>query len=419
MFDVDDPTHSDVDPSNVIDSNGDQGNDNRGSPSGGTLSATSATTDSNGEAILDFTVTKQPGDNFRIACALDQSSLNALTVTDSSSASYVSPSDAQPGNFSGGVSEMLTVWRNLWIERDSMDQPNKSYFWGYVEQSSLVVASQQTFFDAGTVFYDDDMPQTDEFEGGSVIFRNYDGNANLLSEIGPLTVSKSESGISSSSFVLNGELTAPQIASIQNAAVAQFRIWDDDQISYPKTISGGQVLINALKDAYIKPNYADTLNTRPTESFDRKLSRAAFEFNIGSSRDLISENNFWAVTVVACHEPTTGFAIVFNTDEYDPDPQGPPGGDSPVYPPGGILPWQVQYGFADGTLRENLFVVFTEVVREDLIFDIEHVFTHELGHTGLGLGHPGGDHIMNPDRAWQTDNFRPEDIDELRGITNW
>ena len=417
-FDVDDPTPSSMDSNNVIDSNGDAGNDNRGSPSSGTLSATSGVTDNNGEIVLEFTVSKQPGDNFRIAAAFSQMELNQLTVTDPSSPFFVKSDDTKPVQFSGGISEMLTVWRRLWIERDSMSQPSTTHFLGYVDQSSITTLPNRTYFAANYVFYDDDWPQTDEFEGGHVIFRNYDTNAVLIDEIGPFIVTKSESGIFGSSFVLIGELSTGQIASIQSAPVAQFRLWDDDHFSYPITLSGGQVLINALGDAYVFPQYADSFNTRPTITFDRKLSRSAFEFDVDSSRDLTSANDFWAVTVVACHEPTTGFGIFFNTDELDPDIAGPSGGDTPIYPPAGLLPWIVQYGFAEGTLNNNLFVIFCEVVRDDLL-DIAPAFTHELGHTGIGGGHPSGAHIMNPDFTWQVDNFRAEDIHTIRGIIKW
>jgi hypothetical protein len=144
----------------------------------------------------------------------------------------------------------------------------------------------------------------------------------------------------------------------------------------------------------------------------------AFEFDIGSARDITSENDFWAVTAVACHEPTTGFNLLF-TDDLDPDQIGPPGGDPPVQS-GGLL-WSVQYGFSEGTLRNNLFIIFCEVVREDSIFDMEHVFTHELGHTGRGFSvlHPSGSNIMNPEYTAQVDNFNAKDISTFRSITKW
>jgi hypothetical protein len=97
-YDVDDPSS---DP--VIDSTDTPTGDNRGlngtAASAGTLSnCTSygvnrcyATTNSQGVATADFTVTMQPGDNFRIAASTDQNYLNGVVVNgtglnDSSSA---------------------------------------------------------------------------------------------------------------------------------------------------------------------------------------------------------------------------------------------------------------------------------------------------------------------------------------------
>jgi uncharacterized repeat protein (TIGR01451 family) len=133
VFDVDDPdNHPDVDP------NGSVGDDNFGSPRTGsfpddvtinfdrpcarTVAAICKLTDANGKAKVGFQVTMQPGDNFRAAATLDESKLRLLHVGNPSTAGYVYPNDSQVDAFKpyGTVSEMLTVWRRLWIEVDSM-----------------------------------------------------------------------------------------------------------------------------------------------------------------------------------------------------------------------------------------------------------------------------------------------------------
>lgn len=104
-FDVDDPS-SDATP---VDANGSAGNDNRGVPANsfGGLSATSAQTDSNGVATVEFMTTMQPGDNFRIAASADQTYLNGLfstgiSVKDSTGA-FLPTQKAK-------ATPMLTVW---------------------------------------------------------------------------------------------------------------------------------------------------------------------------------------------------------------------------------------------------------------------------------------------------------------------
>jgi hypothetical protein len=116
-FDVDDPT---TDP--IIDTNGNQGGDNNGNVGGnsaGQLNLPSAVTNNSGVATVNFTVTRQPGDNFVIAAALEDE-IGNITVNGT---------DLMNGNVALGDcdgteticrSEMLTVWRRLHIEVDSM-----------------------------------------------------------------------------------------------------------------------------------------------------------------------------------------------------------------------------------------------------------------------------------------------------------
>ena len=127
-FDLDDPS-TDVAP---VDSNGSLGNDNRGGSGtaaqygilssvggNGTTNTVSATTDANGVASADLTVTMQPGDNFMVAASHDSTYLNGLTVNGitlkDSSGNPVGPSTSKAKE-----SSMLTVWRRVHVEVDSM-----------------------------------------------------------------------------------------------------------------------------------------------------------------------------------------------------------------------------------------------------------------------------------------------------------
>lgn len=109
-FDLDDPS-TDLSP---VDPNGHDGNDNRG---GGTGVFT-AHTDSSGIARIDFSTSKYPGDNYMIAASADQAYLNSLTVDgirlrDPGASAYLPTKQAKS-------TLMLTVWRNLHVEVDSM-----------------------------------------------------------------------------------------------------------------------------------------------------------------------------------------------------------------------------------------------------------------------------------------------------------
>lgn len=113
-YDVDDPSND----TTYIDPNGNAGDDNRGErdvngnwtpQSAGTLSAPYADTGPDGIASVEFTVTIQPGDNFVVAASTDP-------------------------NFQNGIvqSGMLTVWRRLHVEVDSMGAVQQNFVQGNI-----------------------------------------------------------------------------------------------------------------------------------------------------------------------------------------------------------------------------------------------------------------------------------------------
>jgi hypothetical protein len=121
-FDVDDP-----DTNMIIDPNGVLGNDNRGNPQAGTLSFDSTSpgtsdtivvgTDENGKASVYLTTTMQPGDNFVVAASAGSSYLESVTVN-GTGLKHIT--DGPLPNTKAKITEMLTVWRRLHIEVDSM-----------------------------------------------------------------------------------------------------------------------------------------------------------------------------------------------------------------------------------------------------------------------------------------------------------
>ncbi len=144
VYDVDDPTPRGFDQTSEVDPNGDAGGDNIGSDqqhggdfhfvSGSSVSNASTqrsgngqvyascdvTLDENNEALIEMQVSMQPGDNFRAAVAFDPSDFSAIQVTSPGTSGFLKPSGDFPVGFTGGVSQMLTVWRTLHLEFDSM-----------------------------------------------------------------------------------------------------------------------------------------------------------------------------------------------------------------------------------------------------------------------------------------------------------
>jgi hypothetical protein len=158
-FDVDDPTEDD--PDRIVDGNdgpqlqnGDDNKtlDNFGMPFPGIFAANNDTSitlnvGNDGVATLpgggevEFVVGMQPGDNYRVAMALKSEDLDGLHVHSDVAEGYVEPSDEQPSDFAGVVSPVLTIWRKLYLEIDSMaalpaSGAQKNYEEGSIETSN-------------------------------------------------------------------------------------------------------------------------------------------------------------------------------------------------------------------------------------------------------------------------------------------
>lgn len=161
-FDLDDPSTS-----AVIDTNGIAGNDNNGnglvpdSKSGEFLAAmgtncTSVTTVSNiskigceivGEsASTNYKVTMQPGDNFAVAASFSDTYRDGITLNTqdgsilNNSANQAIPLSGatNPDNVAGLRTGMLTAWRRLHIEVDSMGVAQENYVRGNVLGASTI-----------------------------------------------------------------------------------------------------------------------------------------------------------------------------------------------------------------------------------------------------------------------------------------
>ena len=129
VFDVDDPSTV-SDPGQVLDPNGDAGDDNMHPVGLGdnwghfipqAAKKITVTLDSSGEATATFRVNQQPGNNYRVAVAIKDADLNVLQVTNPGGQGFVTPDDKAVSGFNGSITPMLTVWRRLHIEVDSME----------------------------------------------------------------------------------------------------------------------------------------------------------------------------------------------------------------------------------------------------------------------------------------------------------
>ena len=132
-FDVDDWMTNDP----AVDPNGSAGDDNRGS--GASLSSTTAVTDEDGKASVVLSVSRQPGDNFRVAASAEapSSGTNSFLggLTNSGlvlSNGYNLDQDNTSASKAAVGTPLLTVWRRLHIERDTMGMVTGNYVTGTV-----------------------------------------------------------------------------------------------------------------------------------------------------------------------------------------------------------------------------------------------------------------------------------------------
>ncbi|GEM_PF-4869387 len=91
----------------------------------GILTPLMAETDSRGEVVVQLTVTGQPGDNFKVAAAVEEALLDDLAVEGleivAADGRIWPEKKAGPADPDGVVTELLTVWRRLHVEIDAME----------------------------------------------------------------------------------------------------------------------------------------------------------------------------------------------------------------------------------------------------------------------------------------------------------
>lgn len=79
----------------------------------------SGVVDANGETKFDFRVGMQPGNNYRVvASVIDDSMYSGVQIANSADPKYLGPNQSQNGG--APASPLLTVWRRLWVEQDTM-----------------------------------------------------------------------------------------------------------------------------------------------------------------------------------------------------------------------------------------------------------------------------------------------------------
>ena len=279
VFDVDDPSGN-----SAVDPNGIDGNDNRGSAS--TLAASLAT-DSTGLATLFYTVSTRPGDNYRVAATVSSKPLattdplrqkfETITTgpgTTQSPASYASTRLTELGRSyliteSGqaqGTEEpflstkLLTIWRRLHIEKDSMGVVTTNHIEGSFLRTQYSPTENYTLFELDQPAHALDV---NRFENGRLEFKE---NA-TSTPIDMVVIGNTAYGVK-----VKGKVTGLNFYS------DSFKLFDDDDFNNHGGLLNGDegeeipdvqttmlqdsddASLNVLAAAYIRPKYNLTIN---------------------------------------------------------------------------------------------------------------------------------------------------------------
>ncbi len=415
IFDVDDPfdqLNASMANVSVIDNNM-SGPDNRPPPGEAPwMPATPPVTDSNGKARVTFTVSMQPGNNYRAGGAVVSDAVTQAT------ADAINPAHNHDSDWSGysaplAWSPMLTVWRKLWIERDTMAAPD-SFDFRIVSQVTAIYATPGR---PGTTTVEIACPQAgnvdpNNYEGGKLTFANCPAGADTFGilENYPCT------DFSPYRIIVVG--TPGGCAAIGTSCA----FYDDDDplalgtLSSPRFPDGGQLLEDAFQPAYILPVYAP-VNYQTVVPFEVYLDYYEILSGLGSwnsGHQLSSATDFWCSFVVGAWEGGDNPFEV--TTDGDGDPDGAP------LVPGAIAPGQESplTGVRRPVTTEA--IVFFQALADEAahlnLTDEPHTVVHEIAHTCGDLPHKDGT-IMQEGAPASQSVFDAAQLKTLREQNPW
>jgi len=415
------------------------------------------TIDSEGVARLDngelpkLKMPHHPGDNCRVAAVLVKADgsplssgqdLSVLQVDDSTQPGYVPPSSAYPKKveFAGGLSPMLTVWRKLNIEIDSMEAvPESGPEKNFEEGTVLDVMS---ISDLSIVTVDILLTPNNRFENGFLTTEGGDYEVNSNAHYWITLLSGDEMGVTD--VVVKGTVPTTAVGKY-------FKIVDDDDryLDYiglmpplPKNGAHADIIQKTREKfapAYIQLEDANAHGWNPNQTIPFKLHAPVDTASSGSvfneAKDLTDSDAFWAFTVTFGYQPATN--ILGSVQDGDPDTEARLLGGTPK------SRWLWSYaskGFAAifvETIRDYVFrdlrsaadkekiktnVLFQKNFRNRMYNWLLGIIVHEIGHSPGGQTE-SGDHeesgIMKEEGDSIDGGFTPGTIKRFRDTKNW
>jgi len=402
------------------------GPDNRGAEPLALPWGASAQTDEDGKARVTFEVSTQPGNNYRAGASVLQDAVNqatqaqadALSVTTDGAGAFVKNGDWSGYSVPLHWSQMLTVWRKLHVEFDSMGaepetvtgrEPDwqNGFVTGVTQNVTLGITILQL---SGSL--EDNNPH--QFEGGRV----------LVPATGAVHAIYDHDN--NNSIDLSGLLTGTEIDAMTGASIV---VKDDDPDNglLPKSFSITQTIKTAYADAYVLPeSLASQYNPNTLVPFDLYLSKSDMTLGVGwnNAQDRSSEDTFWVTFVLAAYQ-AGGDVVAVDARDNDPDPLI----NNTTYPSGPYWPGP---GYEE-TIQDGWTTTGSEwesIIFRAAIVDFprqaqyeEQVVAHEIGHSagnaGTEVQHHSEGGLMSDADHQPGDRFTAQTINRFREAIKW
>jgi hypothetical protein len=437
-FDLDDPATD-----TTIDINGTAGDDNSGTPTAGQLlfangcgangASVFCPTDASGVATIVFVVTRQPGNNFAIAAGLTPAEVNAVNINGielTNGSGQMIPTSCPTQSVCR--SEMLTVWRRLHIEVDSMGNSIQNRAIG-----TIPATTKFRFGETKTVTLNPTSPATLEpnrFDGGrlyvnfrsfavtcdlsmgqtcntatTVTVRNTGAAVTLFADT-PFELYDDDDFNDNNGTALNGD-TGEDIPGPDDPAVNATSLMQPNDVLCSQTITSG---CNVFASSYVRPIYDITTDGSDNTIFQPNIE--SDDFIPDPVRDVFradfdqqateGDAEFWTIYLYGSYQQN----LDRDADPADEDgvmnPNGCPDASYGVVDDLGPIGWGAAIHMEVGRPREY--------PSNYLNRPVSHAWTaaHEVGHLFGGSHDDTG--IMTPTCTRTEYEYDPETIRRLR-----
>jgi hypothetical protein len=440
-FDVDDSTSETFDvlfgtTNPVIDINGKAGDDNLPdyltTPKNGQFwtglawgtNVFNKPAEANGRATFIFRVGMQPGNNYRAVTSINNDAMySGVQTTTPTTAKYLGPETNQTGDTP--ASPLLTVWRRLWVENDSMmaipkdPAPNlhkrndlsSDILNPTIQQATLNLLGTDTIFLIQPI---SDASSFSNLENGRIV-------------LGSTSYPTTGTGVP-----LEDHLVSIAGNHLNGSIGATFRLYDDDDFGLNhEPLPRNNLVDTIIKNEY-KIGFIDVVNAANFEGIDYNPDKtinfiqnhptATSVFDPThlvweDSKNLSDQQGLWVGNLVAGYQ---------NTHDDDADPASETGSEGLT--PGFTRRFSVVYvetvrDSFDSGFRDN--PQFNTATNNQLIGGLKLTAAHELGHMpggGFGWQHHNETQLMGQGGAdvnFNGTSFSAQSILRFRTTLKW